>query len=164
MSRTTWLCAALLGGLAAGMAQAQDNVSIITVRVTVNATPCQINNNQIIEVNFGENVITTEVAKGIYEQEVDYSLDCTNADQRKTLVMRISGDKATFGNNVLGTSFDELGVKLKADGQDFPLNTGLLLASSASKPVLSAQLVQKPDTRLPTGRFTAGATMTVDYQ
>ncbi|EOW6742857.1 TPA: fimbrial protein [Cronobacter dublinensis] len=145
-------------------ALAEDNTAIITVTVTVNAAPCEINNNQLIDVDFGDSVITTDVAKGTVEKTVNYTLDCANADQNKTLAMRISGAGADFDNKVLKTSISELGVKMKADGADYPLNSNLTLASATSKPALTALLVQQPGARLPTGGFTAGATMTVDYQ
>ncbi|WP_105665501.1 fimbrial protein [Cronobacter dublinensis] len=145
-------------------ALAEDNTAIITVTVTVNAAPCEINNNQLIDVDFGDSVITTDVAKGTVEKPVNYTLDCTNADQNKTLAMRISGVGAGFDDKVLKTSIPELGVKMKADGADYPLNSNLTLASATSKPALTALLVQQPGARLPTGAFTAGATMTVDYQ
>lgn len=145
-------------------ALAEDNTAIITVTVTVNAAPCEINNNQLIDVDFGDSVITTDVAKGTVEKPVNYTLDCANADQNKTLAMRISGAGADFDDKVLKTSIPELGVKMKADGADYPLNSNLTLASATSKPALTALLVQQPGARLPTGGFTAGATMTVDYQ
>lgn len=146
------------------LAVADQNTAIIAVKVTINATPCEINGNQNIDVDFGDNVITTDVAKGSVEKDVKYTLDCTNADNSKTLVMRISGAGASFDNNVLKTSIPELGIKLKADGVDYPVNTELVLASSSSKPALKALLVQQPGAHLPTGGFNASATMTVDYQ
>uniref|UniRef100_UPI00397F1B1C fimbrial protein n=1 Tax=Salmonella sp. s55004 TaxID=3159675 RepID=UPI00397F1B1C len=82
----------------------------------------------------------------------------------KTLKMHITGNGADFNSDLLQTSIPELAVKLKADGSDFPLNSDLTLASTTDKPVLVAALVGKPGSRLPTGEFTAGATMTVDYQ
>ncbi|WP_336219256.1 fimbrial protein [Citrobacter amalonaticus] len=145
-------------------AVAEQNTAIITVNVTVNAAPCVINNDQNIDVDFGDSVITTDVAKGSVEKEVNYTLDCTSADQSKTLVMRISGTGATFDDKSLKTSIPELGIKMKADGVDYPINTNLALASSTTKPALKALLVAQPGARLPTGGFTAGATMTVDYQ
>ncbi|NCH59554.1 fimbrial protein [Cronobacter dublinensis] len=145
-------------------ALAEDNTAIITVTVTVTAAPCEINNNQVIDVDFGDSVITTDVAKGTVEKTVNYTLDCTNAAPSKTLEMRISGAGADFDDKVLKTSIPELGVKIKADGADYPLNSDLVLASVTSKPALTALLVQQPGARLPTGDFTAGATMTVDYQ
>lgn len=78
--------------------------------------------------------------------------------------MRITGTGASFNSDVLKTSINELGVKIKADGTDYPVNTNLNLATINSKPQLTALLVQQAGVRLPTGQFTAGATMTVDYQ
>lgn len=158
------LVSLLLGVLAAGTAIAEQNTATITVKVTVNAVPCEINNNQSIDVDFGDSIIITDVPKGTVEKAVNYTLDCAKADQEKTLVMRISGAAADFNDTLLQTSITALGIKLKADGADFPLNTDLPLATSNSKPALVAQLVQQSGARLPTGGFTAGATMTVDYQ
>lgn len=140
---------------------AVDNVHFFGALV---AQPCEVNNNQLIDVDFGDSVITTDVANGTVEKAVNYSLDCTNADQSKTLVMRISGTGADFDTDVLKTNMPELGVKMKADGADYPLNTNLVMANALTKPALMAQLVQQPGARLSTGSFTAGATMTVDYQ
>ncbi|EOY5381069.1 fimbrial protein [Cronobacter dublinensis] len=154
----------LLIGAVSGLAYAEQNTAVITVQVTVVSAPCEINNNQLIDVDFGSSVITTDVAKGTVEKPVNYTLDCANADQSKMLVMRISGAGADFDSNVLKTSVAELGIKMKADGADYPLNSDLVLASATSKPALTALLVQQPGARLPTGGFTAGATMTVNYQ
>ncbi|CCJ86239.1 fimbrial protein [Cronobacter dublinensis] len=154
----------LLIGAVSGLAYAEQNTAVITVQVTVVSAPCEINNNQLIDVDFGSSVITTDVAKGTVEKPVNYTLDCANADQSKMLVMRISGAGADFDSNVLKTSIAELGIKMKADGADYPLNSDLVLASPTDKPALTALLVQQPGAHLPTGGFTAGATMTVNYQ
>ncbi|WP_105637529.1 fimbrial protein [Cronobacter dublinensis] len=162
--RLTLLVVALLLGCSCLSTQAENNIITINVKVSVSAPPCEINNNQLIDVDFSDSVITTDVAKGTVEKLVNYTLDCSSADQSKTLVMRISGAGADFDSKVLKTSIPALGVKLKADGADYPLNTDMSLASSSSKPELKAQLIQQPGSRLPTGEFTAGATMTVNYQ
>lgn len=162
--RLSLLVATLLLGSVCSSTNAASNTITINVKVSVNAPPCQINNNQLIDVDFSDSVITTDVAKGTVEKPVNYTLDCANAEQGKTLVMRISGTGADFDNNILKTSISALGVKLKADGVNYPLNTDLALTSSTSKPELKALLVQQSGARLPTGEFTAGATMTVSYQ
>lgn len=155
---------ALLGAASFSAQATEPTTTMITVKVTVVAAPCTINDDRVIDVDFGDSVVTTEVAKGNIEKTVNYTLDCTSADQSKTLAMRISGAGAAFDDQVLKTSIPALGIKLKADGADFPLNTNLALATTSSKPTLVAQLVQQPGARLPTGGFTAGATMTVNYQ
>lgn len=164
MSKAIWLCAALLGGLMSGVVKAEDNTAIITVKVVINAVPCAINNNQMIDVDFGNNVITTDVAAGKVEKPVNYTLDCTNAITSRTLKMRITGEGAGFDSALLKTNMPALGIKIKADGLNYPINTNLPLASTTAKPALTAQLTQQPGAHLPTGAFTAGATMTVDYQ
>lgn len=164
MRHSQWLIVLLV---LAGVSQntwADQNTAIITVNVTVNAAPCEINHNQNIDVDFGDEVAVTDVAAGLVEKDIAYDLDCSNADTARSLKMQISGAGSDFDATVLKTSVTDLGVKIKADGNDFPLNSGLALASRDAKPALKAVLVQKPGARLQTGAFTAGATMTVDYQ
>ena len=163
MSKMKWL-GVMLALTAYQGAWAEQNTALITVNVTINATPCEINNNQNIDVDFGDSVITTDVAKGVVEKEVNYTLDCASADQSKTLAMTITGAGAAFNADILKTTIPEMGIRIKADGINYPLNTKLALASSTSKPALKALLVQQPGAHLPTGAFTAGATMTVNYQ
>ena len=163
MSKMKWLVVMLALTVCQG-AWADQNTAVVTVNVTIVASPCKINNNQNIDVDFGESVITTDVAKGVVEKDVNYTFDCTSADQSKTLAMTIKGAGADFDADILKTTIPELGIRIKADGIDYPLNTKLALASSTSKPALKALLVQQPGAHLPTGAFTAGATMTVNYQ
>ncbi|EOL8944464.1 fimbrial protein [Cronobacter dublinensis] len=164
MNKAIRFSVVLFSAAASPAVLADSNTATITVRVTVNSVPCKVNNNQAIDVDFGNNVITSDVAKGAYEKSVNYALDCSNADAAKTLKMRIAGTGATFDSKVLKTNISTLGIKIKADGADFPLNTNLALASKSSKPALTALLVQQSGAKLPTGSFSAGATMTVDYQ
>ncbi|EOY8404961.1 fimbrial protein [Enterobacter asburiae] len=163
MSKMKWL-GVMLALTAYQGAWADQNTALVTVNVTVVASPCKINNNQNIDVDFGDNVITTDVAKGVVEKDVNYTLDCTSADESKTLAMTIKGVGADFNADILKTSIPELGIRIKADGSEYPLNSQLVLASSTSKPALKALLVQQSGAHLPTGAFTAGATMMVDYQ
>ncbi len=145
-------------------AMADQNTAVITVQVTIYTPPCEVNNNQVIDVDFGDNIITTDVAAGMIEKPVNYTIDCSSADTSKQLKMTISGMGADFDDTVLKTSIPELGVKIKANGSDYPVNTDLNFGTANSKPVLTALLVQQPGTRLPTGGFSASANMRVDYQ
>ncbi|EMA4138415.1 MrfF [Cronobacter turicensis] len=154
------VCTLLLNG----RVYAAQNTAMITVNVAIMASPCKINDNHNIDIDFGDNVITTDVVAGKIERKIDYTLDCSNAGATRTLKMRISGTGAEFDTELLQTSIQEMAIRLKSDGANFPLNTDLALASTTSKPELVAALVGKPGARLPTGGFTAGATMTVDYQ
>ncbi|EOI5727636.1 fimbrial protein [Cronobacter malonaticus] len=159
-----WWLTALLAAWVTYPAHATETTATITVKVVINVAPCEINNNQNIDVDFGDSIITTDVTAGNIEKNIEYTLDCSNADMEKALKMHIAGASAEFNNDLLQTSIPELAVRLRADGADYPINSDLPLASATAKPVLVAALVGKPGVRLPTGGFTAGATMTVDYQ
>ncbi len=146
------------------IAATSDYMINVTVKVMIVAQPCKINNDQTIDVDFGNSVITTEVSSGKYEVPINYTLDCSAAEPSKALKMRISGQTATFDNRALQTSVPELGIAIKANGETFAVGSDFNFTSADGKPTLTALLVQQPGSQLPTGEFSSIATMTVDYQ
>lgn len=164
MRNANWLMIILMMTAVSQSTWAEDNTAMITVNVAINAAPCVINKDETIDVDFGSEVAVTDVATGLAEKPISYELDCSAMDMAKSLKMTIHGTGADFDADALKTSVADLGVKIKANGSDYPLNMALNFATAASKPALTALLVQKPGARLETGAFTAGATMTVDYQ
>lgn len=164
MRNREWLMALLATTVVSTSALADQNTAMLTVKVTINAAPCEINGNTPIDVDFGSSVAVTDVEAGLVEKDIVYTLDCGRADKTKSLKMVIAGTGADFDADSLKTSMTDLGVKIQASGADYPLNTALNFASADTKPALKAVLVQKPGARLQTGAFTAGATMTVEYQ
>lgn len=165
MRKICWLSAlCLLAAASQSVWAGGDNTAIITVNVIISASPCEINHNQNIDVDFGSEIAVTDVAAGLIEKDISYDLDCSSMDTAKSLQLVIQGTGADFDADSLKTSMTDLGVKIKANGADYPLNTAINFASADSKPALKAQLVQKSGARLQTGEFTAGATMTVGYQ
>jgi len=144
-----------------GVVNADNNVHFTGALIS---EPCEINGNQQINVDFGDNVITTDVSAGLVTKDITYTLDCSNAGSTSNLSMEISGTIVDFDQygGSLETSIPELAIKLKHDGADFPLNKSLPF-TAGSQPVLSALLIQEPGSHLPTGQFSASATMTVDY-
>ncbi|MBW4217890.1 fimbrial protein [Enterobacter cloacae subsp. cloacae] len=134
----------------------------LRVNVTVIAEPCTINNGRPIQVNFGDNVLTTNVDGSNYTRPVDYTLDCVDATS-DGLKMTISGTVAGFDDSVLQASQTDLGIKLLSNGTALPLNQALNFNRNAP-PVLEAVPVKAPGSKLSGGLFTATATMTVEYQ
>lgn len=149
--------AAILACALAGSAVAADNVRFSG---TLISAPCKINS---IDVDFGTRVVT-DVPAGKVAQTVNYTMSCTGVLPGKSLKMRITGTGAGFDSQALKTSIAALGIKMQADGVVYPLNSSLSFASPTARPVLKALLVQQAGARLPTGGFTATATMMVDYQ
>ncbi|EPN9631202.1 fimbrial protein [Cronobacter sakazakii] len=129
---------------------------------SISLPACNLNDGKPIDVDFGSAIATTDVASGKIERSIDYKLTCSYDNYG--LKVRILGTGAAFNNDLLQTNINELGIKFKADGIDFPLNTEFNFASAVAKPVLKAILTQQAGSHLPAGDFTASATMRVEYQ
>ena len=128
--------------------------------------PCQVNGDRAIEVDFGEDVLTTRVDGVNYSKPINYTLDCTGAGTRAIRV-QIQGAPASFNGNVLATvERSDLGIALKLAGVGLtmPINSWVKLESTSTKLDLQAVPVKAPGSQLTAGRFTAGATMVFDYQ
>lgn len=166
MRMTKWFSVMLTLATAVQTASADDRHDgvQITVNVTITAPTCSVNNNEMIDIDFGSDIAVPDVAAGTVEKPIVYVLDCSKADAEKSLKMTIGGAVPEFNGELLKTSMDDLGVQIKANGEAYPINTDFNFATDNEKPVLTALLVQKPGSQLEAGAFTAGATMTVDYQ
>lgn len=133
----------------------------VTVNVTVVAPPaCVINDNNPIEVEFGD-VITTRVDGNNYRVPVTYSLNC-NGPASNAMKLQVQGNSAAFDNTVLGTSVGGLGIELRQDATKLHVNTWLNF-TYPQKPALWAVPVKDSRVTLAASEFTASATMKVDY-
>ncbi|NCG52761.1 fimbrial protein [Serratia fonticola] len=138
-------------------------VATITVTVAIYAPPpCVINNNGLIEVNFGNDVITTHIDGSYKKQPVVYGVECKNAP-RNAMKLQIQGTGTSFDPDVLQTNKDGLGIALLRDESRQPLNSWVNF-TYPKLPVLEAVLVKQAGVRLSGGAFSAGATMMVVYQ
>ncbi|HHQ4306355.1 TPA: fimbrial protein [Serratia fonticola] len=153
-------------GLAALMlfgSLAQAASTVIKVTVTIVAPPpCEINNNDLIEVSFGNDVMTTRIDGSYKKRPVVYSIECKNAPNN-AMKMQIQGIGAGFDGDVLQTDKDDLGVALLRDGNRQPINTWVNF-TYPKLPTFEAVLVKQAGATLSGGTFSAGATMKVEYQ
>lgn len=133
----------------------------VSIKGSVLAKPCSINNGQTIEIDFGD-VMTTRIQDEFYKQPIDYTVSCTSGVQPKLNIF-VDGLSASFNQNLLKTSVDDLAVLFKAGTNDFPLKSKLGF-SFTSPPELAVVLVKKSGADLPAKRFTANATLKVEYQ
>ncbi|ALL40505.1 exotoxin (plasmid) [Serratia marcescens] len=135
----------------------------VTVKVTVIApTPCVINDNRPIEVEFGE-VMTTRVDGRDYKKmPVNYTLTCTNPPSN-ALKLQVRGNGAGFDSKVLRTNKPELGIQLLQGDNKLAINDWLKF-SYQNKPELWAVPVKQSGANLTGGEFWAGATMAINYQ
>lgn len=124
--------------------------------------PCIINGGSPINVDFGNEVMTTRVDGKNYIKDVTYSLQCTGATS-KALRMQIKGTGAGFDSTKLATDKADLAIALTANGDALPVNQWLNY-NDPTKPALKAVPVKKDGATLTGGAFKATATMMIDYQ
>ncbi|ENE2355451.1 fimbrial protein [Serratia marcescens] len=138
----------------------------VQVKVTVvQPLPCTINGGNPIEVDFGDEVMTTRIDGQRYRTPIDFSFTCNNP-YKNAMRMQIRGGTVNFGQGLLlGTSRDGLGIAIlrQENGTRLPMN--FWLNFTYPNPIkLDAVPVKRAGVELATGEFTAAATLQVDFQ
>lgn len=136
--------------------------STVTVLVTVvEVPPCIINGNRVIEVDFGD-VIVSQIDGTRNMETVNYSLECTG-QTTNAMKLAIQGNPTTFDNTALKTNVEDFGIAMRINGQPMAINSWMNFLYP-NKPVLQAVPVKRAGIDLPAGDFSAGATLMVEYQ
>ena len=139
----------------------------VNVRGTlIDPPPCFLNEEQPLEINFGDKVGIKKVASGIYRQPLDIDVRCEESSKPWQLVISWYGNTATFdadNASIVTAEQADLGVKIYADGKPFPLKT-LLKVNGETLPKLEAILVQREGIELKEGAFTARGVLRAEYQ
>ncbi|MDU7466733.1 MAG: fimbrial protein [Serratia marcescens] len=151
--------------LFAGSGRAATQMPDIVINITgtvIASSPCKINGDRVIEVNFGDDLMTSKVDGVNYRKMINYTLDCRGASSNK-LRLKIQGTAASFDSTVLATERSNMGLKLWSGRVAIPIN-GWFPFDSSSQPFLEVVPVKAQGSTLSTGRFSAGATMVVEYQ
>lgn len=148
------------GILLSGSAQA-DNMRFYGT--LIEPPPCVINGNQPIEVNFGDDVMTSRVDGTSYKKmPIAYQLNCTGLFNN-ALRMQIEGIGAGFNNKLLNTNKGNLAIALLNNGTALGVNSWFNF-TYPTKPTLEAVPAKNPTGALTGGAFSATATMKIDYR
>ncbi|CAI1920265.1 fimbrial protein [Serratia proteamaculans] len=142
-----------------------DSHAATTLNITgtlITSPSCVINGNKVIEVNFGNNLVTTRVDGSHYMKTLDYQVTCRNITTN-ALQMQFRGVATGFNPNALQTGQADLGIALSVNGQPLAINSWLKF-TYPNKPLLQAVPVKRPDGVLKPGDFRAAATLIVAYQ
>jgi len=83
------------------------------------APPCEVNGNELIVVNFGDEVMTTRIDGTRYRERVLFTVDCSAATSYLQKV-RISGTPAAFNSNLLAASQTGFGFAFYHDTTPMP--------------------------------------------
>lgn len=144
--------------------QTGDSMSVNFRGEFILATPCTVNNDQVIDVAFGQ-VGVNKVNGTNYRQSIPYTVDCKGASDSSPLSLTMSGTAAGYDDAAVTTSADGLGIRIEANGQPLALNAPLETTLGALPSLkLTAVPVQDPVKTLAEGTFSATATLTASYQ
>ena len=125
---------------------------------------CDINGGAPIDVDFGNNVVTTQVDGTQYRQPLRWTLVCSN-NPSNSMRLQLTGTGATFDGTVLATNLTGLGIRLSEGSANSPLNLNSWLNFTyPTLPVLTAVPVKDPSVTLSPGAFTAGATLVTEFR
>jgi len=156
----------LLCGCLINFSHAETEVSLHGT--LIEAPPCVINDNNIIYVDFGNEVMTTRVDGSNYIEKLDFTVDCSEGmSTGKTLVVGIVGNGASFDSNVLETNIPDLGIKfylekiIPYDINKFNLHLNNNNPTSAGD--FYAVPVKRSGSTLPSGDFSATASLVIKY-
>ncbi|MCT4715251.1 fimbrial protein [Enterobacteriaceae bacterium H18W14] len=125
--------------------------------------PCTINQGNVIDVSFGEQVAIAGVDGTNDKQAVDYQLQCDASDGQSGVVMSVRGTATAFDEAAVQTNQPDLGIRLLLDDRPFNLNTPYSVDPKAP-PALFAVPVGAPGATLTEGEFDATATLLAEYQ
>ncbi|MFI8416180.1 fimbrial protein [Serratia sp. NPDC078593] len=147
------------------LASAIDGEGDMTFRGTlIEPLPCTINDNNQLDVDFGERVGINKVNGVNYRQMLNYQIICGD-DGRSSWVLTLSldGSSAAFDKDALMTDKANLGIRIYQNDIPFTPNSTLKIDGS-NPPRLEAVPVKNAGTTLTEGSFEAWATLRADYQ
>lgn len=144
-----------------------NTAQLITVKFKMQRQPCLVTDGRSgnlverVEINFG-NAVGINHINGSYEKAVlPYNIGC-NAGYFDRLRMNFEYTGASFDKNLVQTSNEALGVRFLSNGAVVTAGEWFRIEVLHS-PRLEAVLVRKPGAKLQPGKFTAVATLQIDY-
>lgn len=125
--------------------------------------PCKINDDQPIDVNFGEDLGVSKINGDNYRQTIDYVIKCATNDSAYKLTLTVSGDVMSKDNTAIQSSKSGLGIRILQNNQRVRIGSTWVI-DMAYPPVLEAVPVADPAIKLSEGSFLATASLVAEYQ
>jgi len=125
--------------------------------------PCTINNNNRVNVDFGERVGINTVDGVNNRIPLNYQITCKDSGSGWALALSLGGSVAGFDSTALQTDKAGLGIRIYQNDKPFTPNSTLKISLS-SLPRLEAVPVRQAGVALTEGAFEAWATLRADYQ
>ncbi|RTF42515.1 fimbrial protein [Serratia marcescens] len=166
MSRTMTVLLLTCGlmGMAGPVLAKDGEADMIFHGTLITPPPCTINDDNRIDVDFGERVGINKVDGVNYRQGLNYQITCDNAGSGNwALTLSLSGSSTGFDKEALLTDKANLGIRVYQNDQPFTPNSTLKI-DLANPPHLEAVPVKNAGATLTEGAFEAWATLRADYQ
>ncbi|MBK4727653.1 fimbrial protein [Pantoea agglomerans] len=125
--------------------------------------PCKINEDGMVDVDFGDRVGVNKVDGVNYLQTLNYSITCEKGGNGLDLTLTLGGKQTTYDNAAIQTDVTDLGIRVLQNGQPFILDKPVVIDPKAP-PKLQAVPVKTPGASLKEGAFIATATLKAEYQ
>ncbi|MEL5470177.1 fimbrial protein [Serratia nevei] len=137
---------------------------MINISGTIARPPCVINANQMINVDFGDNIVTTRVSEDAFGnqnmQPIVYTLKC---DRNVKARMKILGTPSPFDERLLATGKDNLAIAIRTGNTILAVNSTEYEFTYPNYPALIALPVKAPAAALDEGKFDIGATLELSF-
>lgn len=151
----------LLMLVASDISLAEDNMRFHGI--LLEAPPCVIQDDAIIDVFFGNNVGIHRVDGINYTKDIQYKLVCQPNSKGWILGLSVIGPQSTFDTAALQTNVNDLAIRLTQDGEPLEINKRLVISPN-SPPALKAVPIKRPGSELSKGEFSVVATLLAEYQ
>ncbi|MEH5096716.1 MULTISPECIES: fimbrial protein [Atlantibacter] len=126
--------------------------------------PCTINNDQTIDVPFGEDLGVNKIDGTNYLKAVDYQITCNASYSANNLAIVIdTANPTVFDDSAVRTSKSGLGIRILVDSQPVMFGERIAVNNLNSPPLIQAVPVRDPAVSLTEGPFEATLTLRSDY-
>ncbi|WP_213133139.1 fimbrial protein [Citrobacter sp. FP75] len=143
-------------------AQKGDSVQFSFSGKLLALTPCNISNNQPVDVHFN-NVAIIKIDTGQFVLPINYILNCAGANSASTVYMMFKATPSGFDQYAMDTNVTGLAVKILKDGAPMPLNQRIILSNPLAQPKLEAKLIKDPTVTLAEAPFSTSGTLIAEY-
>lgn len=132
----------------------------------VNPPVCKINDNNQVDVNFGERLGMGKINGVNYRTPLNYKITCeknTSSTYNKWILnLTLSGTVSTFDEYALATSMDNLAIRIYTRDSLLQPNKSIVIDYN-NPPKLEAVPVKNSNGILKEGAFDAWATLQTNY-
>ncbi|WP_421512475.1 fimbrial protein (plasmid) [Enterobacter sp. JS8-1] len=161
LSRSAMMALALLAWQTSHQVFADANINFSGT--LVNAPSCTINNNNKVDVFFGDDVITRQVDGLNFKTQIVYELNCATLASNG-LTVSVRGNPASFGSGLIDAGKEGLAIQLWNNTHKLANGGAIAFTWPGQQPELWATPVALDNTTLAAGPFSSTASLVLNYQ